>query len=129
MLKKLGDELATARQRQARSLQSVAEPANITATYLQKLERGVVQTPSPRVLARVAHALGIPYLRLMELAGYLDEEQLAEVQSRTRKRHPLADQDLSPGQWRKVTAFIRELKSDTEKPRRGPGPKSPQQPR
>ena len=121
MLKKLGDELATARQRQ--------EPANITATYLQKLERGVVQTPSPRVLARVAHALGIPYLRLMELAGYLDEEQLAEVQSRTRKRHPLADQDLSPGQWRKVTAFIRELRSDTEKPRRGPGPKSPQQPR
>jgi transcriptional regulator with XRE-family HTH domain len=111
VLKKLGAKLAQARQEQARSLQSVAEPANITAPYLQKLERGVVATPSPRVLGRLARELGLSYLGLMELAGYLDERQLAEARSRGPEPHPLAGQDLSPDEWRAVGAFIRELKS------------------
>jgi transcriptional regulator with XRE-family HTH domain len=117
MLKRLGEELAKAREQQGRSLQSVAEPANITAPYLQKLERGVVQTPSPRVLARLARALGIPYLRLLELAGYLDEDQLAEAQSRAHRPHPLVDQELAPDEWRAVGVFIHELKSRRGKPR------------
>jgi transcriptional regulator with XRE-family HTH domain len=73
VLKQLGEELQRARQERSLSLKAVAEPARITAPYLQKLERGMVDTPSPRVLGRLAAVLHIPYLRLLELAGYLDE--------------------------------------------------------
>jgi transcriptional regulator with XRE-family HTH domain len=95
----------------------VARAAGISSPYLLKLERGSVGSPSPRVLARVADALEIPYLRLMELAGYLDEEDLAALPARIPKPHPLADQGLSSEEWRKVGEFIRTLRS-----RRATGP-------
>ena len=86
MLKELGEELKKVRARRGLSLQSAAQPSRITAPYLQKLERGVVDTPSPRVLARLANTLEISYLHLMDLAGYLDEEQLAEARGRAPRR-------------------------------------------
>ncbi len=51
------------------------------------------------------------YLRLMELAGYLDEEQLAEARIRepSPHPHPLAGQQLTPEEWRAVAAFIKTL--------------------
>jgi len=111
MLVKLGEELRDAREEQGLSLAAVAEPANISAAYLHKLERGIVDNPSPRVLARIAAALEMPYLRLMELAGYLDEMQLAEARRRgpSAKDHPLAGQHLTPEEWRAVGEFIEEL--------------------
>ena len=45
--------------------------AQISQGYLHKLEAGRVNTPSPRVLERLGTVLGIPYERLMELAGYV----------------------------------------------------------
>ena len=111
MLIKLGKELQSARQATGRSLESVANPAKISAAYLHKLERGNVDNPSPRVLARIAAVLEISYLHLMELAGYLDEAQLARVRVREAPTgpHPLAGQHLSPKEWQAVGAFIKEL--------------------
>jgi transcriptional regulator with XRE-family HTH domain len=109
MLEELGQELGQRRQSKGLSLEAVAAPAKISAAYLHKLERGTVNNPSPRVLARVAESLGVDYLRLMELAGYLDEMQLAKVRKRSPKPHPLAKRQLSPGEWKKVGAFIDEL--------------------
>jgi hypothetical protein len=45
----------------------------------------------------------------MELAGYLDETQLAEARERAPQPHPLAGQQLTPEEWRQVGAFIEEL--------------------
>ena len=73
MLVKLGTELRTAREQMGVSLQAIADAANISTAYLQKLERGEVGTPSPRILRRLSSSLDLPYLGLMELAGYLDE--------------------------------------------------------
>ena len=111
MLTELGNELYKARDGAGVSLESVAGPAKISAAYLHKLERGVVNSPSPRVLARIASALEVSYLRLMELAGYLDEEQLAQARLRepSEHPHPLAGQDLTPEEWRAVGAFIKAL--------------------
>lgn len=109
MLVKLGDELSKRRKEMGASLESIATPAKISAAYLHKLERGVVNSPSPRVLARVAGVLGVPYLRLMERAGYLDEEQLAQARSRSPEPHPLAGQQLTREEWREVGAFVRNL--------------------
>jgi transcriptional regulator with XRE-family HTH domain len=116
MLEELGQELHQARQKKGVSLEAVAGPAKISAAYLHKLERGVVNNPSPRVLARVAVSLDIPYLRLMELAGYLDEEQLAWVRVRSSKPHPLAGRELSPKEWRRVGEFIDELVAERKAP-------------
>ena len=111
MLTELGKELRKGREGKGMSLEAATGSAKISATYLHKLERGVVSSPSPRVLARIAIALEVPYLRLMELAGYLDEMQLAEMRIREAapKPHPLAGQQLTREEWRKVDEFIKKL--------------------
>jgi len=111
MLIELGRELRTLREGKGVSLETVAIPAKISAAYLHKLERGVVSTPSPRVLARLATVLETSYLRLMNLAGYLDERQLAETQvvEPSSRPHPLAGQQLTHEEWRAVGAFIKTL--------------------
>ena len=111
MLDDLGKALKKAREKKGVSLDAVAGPAKISASYLHKIERGGVSSPSPRVLARIALALDVSYLHLMELAGYLDEMQLAEVGARepSPRPHPLADQQLTTDEWRAVDAFIKQL--------------------
>lgn len=111
MLVELGKELAKAREGAGMSLESVAGPAKISAAYLHKLEHGIVNSPSPRVLARIAVVMEISYLRLMELAGYLDEEQLAQARLRepSVRPHPLEGQQLTSDEWRAVGAFIKTL--------------------
>jgi transcriptional regulator with XRE-family HTH domain len=111
MLVELGRELHEIRAERGVSLEAIATPAKISAAYLHKLERGIVNDPSPRVLARLAASLEVPYLRLMELAGYLDEPQLAEarVRAASPKPHPLAKQQLTTEEWRKVGQYIQEL--------------------
>lgn len=111
MLKKLGTELQKAREKRGASLDAVARPAKISAAYLHKLERGVVSTPSPRVLNRLAGALDLPYFRLMELAGYLDEKQVGEARKRKPSPipHPLEGQELTSEEWRAVGTFIKTL--------------------
>ena len=111
MLVELGEELRRARDRKGMSLEAAAGPSGISATYLHKLERGVVNNPSPRILARIAVCLEVPYLRLVELAGYLDELQLAETRLREggTGAHPLTGQRLSLEEWRAVGDFIQKL--------------------
>ena len=111
MLTDLGDELRKAREGAGTSLAAAAGPAGISAAYLHKLESGVVNSPSPRVLARLAAALNISYLHLMELAGYLDEEEFARAGRRkpSPRPHPLAGQQLTPEEWQAVGAFIKML--------------------
>ena len=67
----LGDELKQARTVRGLSLDAAGRAAQISQGYLHKLEAGRVNTPSPRVLERLGTVLGIPYERLMELAGYV----------------------------------------------------------
>jgi transcriptional regulator with XRE-family HTH domain len=112
MLSELGDELRKAREQLGVSLQAIAEPSKISAAYLQKLERGLVGSPSPHVLRRVASSVGRPYMRLLELAGYLDAAEVAAAQERDSepRPHPLAGQKLSQEEWRAVGAFIKVLK-------------------
>jgi transcriptional regulator with XRE-family HTH domain len=109
MLKDLGAKIHRARNDKGLSLDAAARSAGISNAYLHKLEHGVVNSPSPRVLARVAVALEVPYFDLMGAAGYLDEEELAKARARAPMEHPLAKASLSPAEWRKVGRFIQEL--------------------
>lgn len=111
MLKELGVALRKARDKRGDSLEAVAKPAKISAAYLHKLEGGIVGTPSPRVLRRLASVLGLQYLDLMELAGYLNAGEVSEARKRnpTPTPHPLAGRDLTQEEWRAVGAFIKTL--------------------
>src|SRR6202035_3864366 len=66
----LGALLGTARTAHGLSLQEVAAHAGCSAGYVHKLEADLVRTPSPRVLAGLATALGLAYGDLMTAAGY-----------------------------------------------------------
>jgi transcriptional regulator with XRE-family HTH domain len=66
----LGTLLADARAALGVSLHDVAEHAGCSPGYVHKLEADRVRTPSPRVLAGLAEALGVAYDDLMHAAGY-----------------------------------------------------------
>jgi transcriptional regulator with XRE-family HTH domain len=67
----LGEQLKAVRELKGLSLAAVAGPAEMSATYLQKLERGEVESPSPHRLHRLADVLDVDYSDLMGLAGYV----------------------------------------------------------
>lgn len=73
----LGTLLKEARAAHDLSLQDVAQRAGCSAGYVHKLEMGRVRTPSPRVLAGLAEALGLAYADLMGAAGYKQLEASA----------------------------------------------------
>jgi transcriptional regulator with XRE-family HTH domain len=67
-----GALLHDARSAHDLSLQEVADRAGCSPGYVHKLEADKVRTPSPRVLAGLAEALGLAYAELMRAAGYDD---------------------------------------------------------
>ncbi len=116
----LGQRLKQVRDLRRRSLRDVADKAQISASYLQKLERGQVQNPSPNVLYAIATDLKVPYSEVMKLAGYV-------VPRGTKKRtptvgnvmaHALSSEDLSEdeaGELAKYLAWYRQNQSASSK--------------
>ncbi len=103
---RLGRELSSARLAAKRSLRDVANEAKISSSYLQKLERGQVDEPSPKILRRLAAVLRIDYRRLMELAGYdVPGGRVPKDHLTTR----FAGADLTAAEERAVAAFIDHL--------------------
>jgi transcriptional regulator with XRE-family HTH domain len=66
----LGGLLHEARVVHDLTLQDVAARARCSPGYVHKLEADRVRTPSPRVLAGLADALGLGYPELMTAAGF-----------------------------------------------------------
>lgn len=106
--KRLGDTMRSVRELKGKSLKAVAEPADISAAYLLKLEKGQVSAPSPHVLHRLAQQLEIQYLDLMRLAGYIvpdsDGVRVGAL------AHALSSEDLTDEEARAVAAFLRTLR-------------------
>lgn len=109
--KALGKELKAARLAAGRSLNGAARPAKISPAYLQKLEAGIVKNPSPPVLQRLGDVLGVPYARLMELAGYAlpSAEPSAGEPREHRLDRALLAEGLSKEERKAVRAFIAYL--------------------
>ena len=114
----LGDKLKEIRDLKGLSLAAVAGPAGMSATYLQKLEQGKVDSPSPHRLHSLAGVLDVSYTDLMELAGYIvprhDEADPARERGNLLLQAlssdgGLSDEDLSDmAEW---LAFRRHQKS------------------
>lgn len=103
----LGTTLRRLRDLTGKSLKAVAEPAGISNTYLVKLERGDVKTPSPHVLHRLASALGADYLELMRRAGYVVPDTGSGGGTLA---HALSSDGLTDEEAAAVTAYLAVLR-------------------
>ncbi len=116
LLHDLGSELLRGRKEKHLSLANTSSPAKISPTYLQKLERGEVQNPSPRVLQRLAEVLDLSYMDLMQKAKYLPVAEQIEVKSSSNKkdnRHTFVE-GLSREEWIAVQAFVKYLRVEKQ---------------
>ncbi|SDL17439.1 Helix-turn-helix domain-containing protein [Nocardioides sp. YR527] len=105
----LGDRLREVRKIRGVSLKAVAAPAEISVAYLQKLEGGDVQQPSPHVLHRLSQVLEVPYAALMELAGYVIPQSDGVLAANTFD-HALNSSDLTAEERKAVAAYVALLR-------------------
>jgi HTH-type transcriptional regulator, competence development regulator len=109
---RLGDELRAVRKLKELSLKAVADPAEISTAYLQKLEQGEVKNPSPNVLHRLAAELGVSYAGLMELAGYIVPS--SSPGEATPLEQAFNSEPLTQDERRAVAAFIGHLREQRQ---------------
>lgn len=109
----LGAQLHEVRRLKEKSLKAVAEPAGISAAYLQKLERNEVKRPSPHVLHALAGVLGVPYMKLMEAAGYIvptaDEKK---VKPGSVLAHALSSEDVTDEEAEALARYLRWYRTE-----------------
>lgn len=105
----LGRTLKSVREMLGRSLKAVADPAGISPAYLVKLEKGDVTTPSPHVLHRLAGVLGVEYLELMRLAGYVVPEP--EGQRTGALAQALSSAELTEDEAKAVATYLQLYRS------------------
>ena len=108
MADSLGNRLTNVRKMRKLSLKRAADAAEISTAYLQKLEHGQVQTPSPNILYRLSQTLRVPYAELMKLAGYVVPKSSAR---RTPVGggllgHALRNEDLTEDEAEALTRYL-----------------------
>jgi transcriptional regulator with XRE-family HTH domain len=103
----LGVTLGKLREFAGKSLKAVAEPSKISTAYLQKLERGEVQSPSPNVLYRLAETLGADYLELMRRAGYVVPSESAGGNTLA---HALSSVNLTDEEVEALTTYLQVMR-------------------
>jgi transcriptional regulator with XRE-family HTH domain len=101
----LGKQLRSARGK--RSLTEIATAAAISTAYLQKLEAGAVQQPSPNVLHQLAEVLKINYATLMRLTGYVvPGDRAASRRPRNELRYALNSEELTDDEAHELAEYL-----------------------
>lgn len=111
----LGARLRQVRERKELSISVVAKKAGISTAYLQKLEVGDVQHPSPRVLHSLAGVLLIDYAELMRLAGYVVPNQANGRQRRNELTHALSSEKLTEEEAEILAEYLNWYRSRERK--------------
>jgi transcriptional regulator with XRE-family HTH domain len=105
------------------SLRAVAAPAEISPTYLQKLERGEVQDPSPNILHRLSEQLGLEYSDLMQKAGYVvpatSKRRSAALRGSRAVSHALSAEPLTAEEEEALAHYLGYLRSQKGGPKSG----------
>lgn len=111
-MQQLGHRIKEARDLQHKTLKALAQEADLSAAYIQKLENAEITSPSPHKLQQLADALGLSYIELMQLAEYITapDATVGEVEA-DGLSHALRSANLSNDQREEVAQFISFLKS------------------
>lgn len=115
----LGDYLRELRSSSGETLRDVEDKSDVSNAYLSQLEGGKITKPSPHILQKLALHYGVPYSRLMELAGYLrsgtgagqSRETLTPMQVELLRE----GEDLTKEELESVAAFIRFMRVNKPK--------------
>ena len=109
----LGAQLHEVRRLKEKSLKAVAGPAGISAAYLQKLERNEVKRPSPHVLHALAEVLEVPYMALMEAAGYVvPAADQKKVKPGSVLAHALSSEDITNEEAEVLARYLRWYRNE-----------------
>ncbi|WP_068985146.1 helix-turn-helix domain-containing protein [Lysinibacillus xylanilyticus] len=73
----LGETIREARKKLNMTMIELAEKTELTQGYLSKIENNV-KIPTHEVLKKLSETLEIPYMHLMEKAGYIDEKTIID---------------------------------------------------
>jgi transcriptional regulator with XRE-family HTH domain len=98
-------------------LARTAEEAGVSTAYVQKLERGEVNSPSPHKLRDLAEALGISFEEVMRLAGYATpSEEASEGEASVRSlAAALQAEDLTAGELEDLTDYLHFRRKQRER--------------
>jgi|SRR5579859_2793553 len=105
----LGTTLTEARKARDWTLREAARRTGIHNAHLSQIEKGVILRPSPSVLFRVAEVYGLPFDRLLRLAGYAGGDSSPAV--------ALAFQaliGLSPELQNQAAVYLTQLRDSAE---------------
>ncbi|HEX8178634.1 MAG TPA: helix-turn-helix transcriptional regulator [Pyrinomonadaceae bacterium] len=111
MSRVLGEELRRLRINKGVSLREVEKATKVSNAYLSQLENGKTDQPSPRVLHKLAEYYGVPYNRLMEIAGYLQPSENAQHNKVGGLQAALMSSDLTEEEEKTVAQFIQFLRA------------------
>lgn len=65
----------------------VAERAGMQTSTVMRIESGQSQVPGPDALRKIARVLDLPTLKLFQLAGYSDGDDLPEIEPYLRAKY------------------------------------------
>jgi transcriptional regulator with XRE-family HTH domain len=108
----VGQYIKTTREKRGLSVRRLAMMAEVDASWLSKVERGLYQSPDPRYLYRLARALDIETADLYLQAGYEDGRGLPGFAPYLRARYDLPEPAIN--QLEAYFEFINEKFQQSE---------------
>ncbi|SRR6266542_747695 len=90
----LGSYLRQAREQGGVTTRKLAATLHLHASYISRLETGVLLHPSPEVLQRIARVLRVSYEDLFALSGHLLPQDLPSYRPYLRVKYDMSDRDF-----------------------------------
>ena len=114
----LGGRLRQARELKQMSISAVANKADISTAYLQKLEVGDVKSPSPNYLHNLSTVLEIDYAELMRLAGYIIPNDIAKsTRRRNELTHAFSKEELTDQEADELAEYLIWYRTRQQQPK------------
>jgi transcriptional regulator with XRE-family HTH domain len=88
---KLGRKVRVLRAKRQMSVRGLAAAAGVDATWLSRLERGMYDSPDPRLLRELAEVLEIEASELFIAAGFEDSQSLPQFAPYLRVKYDLPE--------------------------------------
>ena len=90
----IGIFLRTLRESRQLTQEDVYSKTGITDSVLSRIENDITQEPSPRVLKKLAELYDVSNISLQIMAGYIDDEDLAQYQRVFRGVEFLTEEEI-----------------------------------
>ena len=104
-LQQLSLQLRTERERAGMTVRQLAEAAGLVPSTVSRLESGLIASPKPDHLQRLARALEVDVEELYAAAGYVVGEGLPELRPYLRAKYGLSDAATN-----QVEGYVRALR-------------------